>query len=212
VSTETRPERGNGRAKRAAILAAAREALVAGDGDIEMADVARRADVSVGLAYHHFGSKAGLVAALVTAFYDRYDAVVNQRFAPALSWPERESLRLRCVVDFLFADPEAPAVLGRLGGSAEVVAVEAARRAAIIEFAARNIRKGQERGAVAPWVDPDFAAAAINGGLREAIAQALRRPDRPEPATFARAAWGFVAGALALPGTRLAGAATVRAD
>ena len=44
-----------------------------------MQAVAKRAQVSVGLAYHHFGSKAGLIAAVVEAFYSRLDEVVFKR-------------------------------------------------------------------------------------------------------------------------------------
>ena len=47
------------------LLSAAQEELIEGQGHLEMQAVARRAQVSVGLAYHHFGSKAGLIAAVV---------------------------------------------------------------------------------------------------------------------------------------------------
>lgn len=87
---------------REAILAAARSALEAGGGQIEMNDVARRACVSVGLAYHYFGSKAGLVSALVTDFYDRYDAVVNRHYDDTGGWAARERMRLAEAVRFLF--------------------------------------------------------------------------------------------------------------
>ena len=109
---------------RSRILEAARAAFVDGRGDFEMGDVAERAGVSVGLAYHYFKSKAGLVSALIDDFYDRYDAVVNQRFDDIASWPEREYRRVSEAVGFLFDDPVAPIMLGRLSGSAQVVAAE----------------------------------------------------------------------------------------
>ena len=40
---------------RARIIEAARQVLVEGGGDFELADLARRAGVSVGLPYHRFG-------------------------------------------------------------------------------------------------------------------------------------------------------------
>nr|QQZ51483.1 TetR family transcriptional regulator [Phenylobacterium glaciei] len=47
------------------LIRAAQEELIASHGLLEMQAVAKRAKVSVGLAYHHFGSKAGLIAAVV---------------------------------------------------------------------------------------------------------------------------------------------------
>ncbi|WP_050625577.1 TetR/AcrR family transcriptional regulator [Bradyrhizobium viridifuturi] len=55
------------------LLAAAQQELIEGHGHLEMQAVAKRARVSVGLAYHHFGSKAGLIAAVVEDFYQRLD-------------------------------------------------------------------------------------------------------------------------------------------
>lgn len=182
---------------RQAILSAARDAFVAGAGEIEMGDVAARARVSVGLAYHHYGSKAGLVSALISDFYDRYDAVVNQRIE-APTWAEQSRERLGRTIRFLFEDPLAPIVLGRLGGSAAVLALEASRREAIIGRGALSIRAGQERGEVEATLDPMMASQVVNGGLRQAIAMALAAPERPEAAAFAKQAWALVAGALGL--------------
>ena len=46
------------------ILDSAREELVQGDGVLELAAVTRRAGLSTGAVYHHFGSKLGLLAAI----------------------------------------------------------------------------------------------------------------------------------------------------
>lgn len=184
---------------RTAIFEAAQRAFVEGDGDFEIGDVARRAGVSVGLAYHYFGSKAGLVSALITDFYDRYDAVANRRFEKGLPWPARERRRLLEVIEFLFADPMAPLMLGRLSGNAEVLAVESARREALIELAVVNISKGQARGEIDPAIDAEIAAAAINGGLRQAVAMALKKPRGLTAEAFTDRVWGLVAGALSLP-------------
>jgi AcrR family transcriptional regulator len=61
------------------LLCAAQEELTQGQGHLEMQAVARRARVSVGLAHHHFGSKAGLIAAVVEEFYSRLDTAAFQR-------------------------------------------------------------------------------------------------------------------------------------
>ena len=44
------------------LIRAAQDELIQTRGLLEMQAVAKRAKVSVGLAYHHFGSKAGLIA------------------------------------------------------------------------------------------------------------------------------------------------------
>lgn len=182
---------------RQAIVRAARDLFIAGAGELEMGDVARRAGVSVGLAYHHFGSKAGLITALITDFYDRYDAVVNQRIEAA-TWADQARERLARAVRFLFEEPLAPIVLGRLGGSAAVIALETTRREAIIARGALNIRAGQEAGEVVPGVDPMMASQVINGGLRQAISAALTAPQRPDADVFIAHAWALIAGALGL--------------
>ena len=51
-----------GTGTREKLISAAQEELIHGQGLLEMQAVAKRAKVSVGLAYHHFGSKAGLIA------------------------------------------------------------------------------------------------------------------------------------------------------
>lgn len=186
---------------RARILKAARAAFVAGGGEVEMGDVAKRAGVSIGLAYHYFGSKAGLISAVVTDFYDRHDEILNQRFDATLKWPERERLRVSRMVEFLFADPVTPILLGRLSASAEVVAIEAERREKNIERAAGSISRAQQRGVVDPGIDAEMAAALIFGGMRQAIAMTLARQDKPDAAAFTRQVWQLVAGMLALPRT-----------
>src|SRR6516162_2843197 len=106
------------------IVAAARSELIDSDGDFEIADVARRAGVSVGLAYHYFGSKAGLIAVLITDFHDRHGAVVNHSVDMSQPWPTREKARLKASIDFLYADPATHLVMGKLASSAEVIAID----------------------------------------------------------------------------------------
>ncbi len=66
----------------AKILAAAEMILREGDGELEMGQVADQAGVSVGLAYHYFGSKSGMLSAIIHAFYDRYNQVANPIYRP----------------------------------------------------------------------------------------------------------------------------------
>jgi AcrR family transcriptional regulator len=183
---------------RTRIVTAALRELVDGNGDFEMGDVARRARVSVGLAYHYFGSKAGLISALIKDFHDRHEAVVNQHFDRSLPWPVREKARLKASIDFLYADPVAPVVMGKLSSSAAVIAVDTGRRSAVAEMAARNIAQGQRNGYIAAAIDPGVAGAAIVGGVNQAVAQAISARERPDPGHLAEQLWGFIAGGLSL--------------
>jgi AcrR family transcriptional regulator len=193
-----KPVSRRGDAARDRIVAAALKALVGGDGEFEIGDVARRARVSVGLAYHYFGSKAGLIAVLITDFHNRHEAVVNQTFGKSLPWPVREKARLKANIDFLYSDPVAPVMMGKLGGSAEVTAIDSGRRAAMVEMAAGNIAQGQRRGFIAADIDAKVAAAAIIGGINQAVAQAIALRKRPASDRLTEQLWNFIAGGLSL--------------
>ncbi|NOJ39697.1 helix-turn-helix transcriptional regulator [Bradyrhizobium sp. WSM 1791] len=78
------------------LLRAAEKELIRSHGHLEMQAVAKRAQVSVGLAYHRFGSKAGLIAAVVEAFYSRLDEVAFEGFkSHAEGWAERKEANSR---------------------------------------------------------------------------------------------------------------------
>ncbi len=190
------PAIGPGRADtRQRILKAAAAELIAGDGSMEIGDVAKRAGVSVGLSYHYFGSKSGLVAALVEDFYDRFDArVMEVNPQPGADWGRREKLRLEAMVAFHYAEPLSPIVLARLNREPEVAAVEARRLQQHIELAARNVAQAQERGQIPASLDPHLLGAMILGGLRQAIGQALAQQNRPDQAMLAAQLWDFIAG------------------
>src|SRR6185503_15003392 len=97
------------------LIRAAQEELIRSHGHLEMQAVAKRAKVSVGLAYHHFGSKAGLIAAIVEAFYNRLDEeVFNDAGRPSESWADRERRRIASYIAFHYDHPFAPLVIGAL--------------------------------------------------------------------------------------------------
>src|SRR3712207_6542902 len=99
-------KRGTGRA---ALLAAAAEELWEREGALEVASVAARAGVSVGLIYRHFGSKAGLLTAIVEDFYARLDDAIAD--AGGATWAERERARTDLSVRFHYDDPLAPVII-----------------------------------------------------------------------------------------------------
>jgi AcrR family transcriptional regulator len=207
------PPSPSGRAElsRSRLVDAAAAELIAGDGSFEITDFARRAGVSVGLAYFRFGSKAGLVSAVVDAFYDRVARVINLSDSVELDWGRRERERLTRLVAFLYSEPLAPILISKLARDPEVAAVESARWSELILGAARNISKAQKRGQIEAAHDPQILAALISGGIRHAVGHALASPRRPTQEVLTDEIWEFVARGLALPpATRIAPPAAPR--
>ena len=184
-------------ASRRRLLEAAAAELIARGGTAEVAAVAARSGASVGLIYRHFGSKAGLIAAVVEDFYDRLDdSVLNADLTPGADWPVRERLRTRRNAAFHYAEPLAPVILSRLAREPEVAAVEARRIARHIEAAARNIRRAQKNGEIPADLDPELAAAMVLGGIRQALGAVLARAAPPPQDTVVDELWRFVAAAI----------------
>ena len=189
----------NGVGGRDLLIKAAAQEMVARDGALEVADVVERSGRSSGALYHHFPSKAALVAAVVGEFYDRQDAeVVFVDPAPDAHWAEREHRRTELFVRFNYSDPLAPVILTSLAREPAVAVIEAERRERVVDQAAANIRSGQVSGEIDRAVDPGLAAALIIGGMRHAMARALLRRRRPAATRVAEEMWRFVAGGLAL--------------
>lgn len=184
---------------RGRILNAARDAFIAGGGEIEMGEVARRAGVSNGLAYHYFGSKAGLLAALVDDFYTRYDAAAMAAVPATGNWGERMRHHIRAGIEYMYQDPLGAALLGRLGASAEVSAAEARRQMASTERAVGNLRRAQQRGDIAPVIDVEIAGAVIIGAVRQVLLRVFQMPERPSADTVATELWATIATVLGIP-------------
>lgn len=184
------------------LIAAAQQELIEGRGQLEMQGVARRAGVSVGLAYHHFGSKAGLIAAVVEAFYSRLDAVVFSKDAvlPSQSWVAREKGRVEAYIRFHYGHPLALLVIGALSRSPEVINVEQAFTKRQLVAGAKMLEEAQRANAIALDIDPDLAIALMIGGIRQALISALAREPRPPAEKLTDQIWAFMAGGLGLSG------------
>jgi AcrR family transcriptional regulator len=191
------PASGRSLRTRGRLVDAARAVLIENAGAAEIGAIARRAGVSAGLAYHHFGSKDGLVAAVVEEFYARYTRVANARYEGE-SWAEREIQRTRETVLFLVRDPFAPTLFGPLGRSGAVVETEGACMAELVELGARNIAQGQADGDLPRQVDAKTAAAFVLGGMRQAVTAALLADPDPDPIQLARTVWILIAQSLGL--------------
>ena len=182
---------------REALLAAAAEELLQRRGVLEVGSVAARAGVSVGLIYRHFGSKAGLLAALVGDFYVRFDAeVLDVDPAPGAGWAERERKRTEMVVAFHYDDPLAPVVLGRMQRDPEVAAVEARHLRVQVARGTQNVVRGQRDGEIPEDIDAGIAAALILGGVRQALVEVMARRERPAREVLADQLWRLVVAAV----------------
>jgi len=182
------------------LVHAAQEELIQGHGLLEMQAVARRAKVSVGLAYHHFGSKGGLIAAVVEAFYDRLEEVAfNPANLVSSDWAGREKERLAAYISFHYDHPFAPLVVGPLSRAAEVLDVEQAFTKRQLVAGAYNLRAGQRQEVIPAGVDPHLTIALMIGGIRQALIGALVKGQRPDRGALTEKIWVFIAGALRLP-------------
>ena len=181
------------------LVQAAQEELIASQGLLEMQAVAKRGKVSVGLAYHHFGSKAGLIAAVVEAFYNRLEeAAFDPAKLTAEDWAGREKERIAAYISFHYDHPFAPLVVGALSRAPEVLDVEQAFTRRQLTAGAYNVRAGQRDGVIPADLDPRLTIALLIGGIRQALRGALTANERPDRAALTEKIWIFVAGALRL--------------
>ena len=181
------------------LLSAAQEELIEGQGHLEMQAVARRAQVSVGLAYHHFGSKDGLIAAVVEDFYEHLDeAAFGGAKLSASNWADREKARIGAYVAFHYEHPFAPLVIGPLSRAPEVLDVETGFTSRQLAGGARMLEAAQRDGIVPGNLDPHLTIALMIGGIRQALIGALTADRRPDPARLTGDIWAFMAAALRL--------------
>jgi AcrR family transcriptional regulator len=179
------------------LIRAAQEELIQNHGHLEMQAVAKRAKVSVGLAYHHFGSKAGLIAAVVEAFYGRLDGEgFNDACRPSESWADRERRRIASYIAFHYDHPFAPLVIGALSRAPEVLDVERAFTNKQVAGGARMLEAAQRDGFVPDHIDPHLTIALMIGGIRLALIGVLMSKQRPDPEKLTDEIWAFMSGAL----------------
>jgi AcrR family transcriptional regulator len=197
MSSPALPATRKGQATRERLLQAARELAIASGGHFEIADVAKAAGVVPSLVHRYFGSKSGLVGALVDDFFDRFHAeVLDQGLDAKGDWAEHERARLEAGVRFHYAEPFAVVLYGPLARDPEVARREAARIGAVVSRAARSIRKGQKAGQLPVGVDPGLAGAAMFGAMRLVMVEALTRKKRPPAQQVIDALWRQVAASV----------------
>ncbi|MEH0421408.1 TetR/AcrR family transcriptional regulator [Streptomyces sp. B21-083] len=191
------PRTSRSASSREKLLRAAAEELAA-TGELEVAAVTRRAGVSTGLPYRYFGTRSGLLIAVLDDFYQRLGAAAALREYDCTTWAEREQQRIRDWVAFLYAEPLAPVLLGGLTGDAEVATANTRQLHTLIELGARNMAHAQHAGELPAARDPEFLAAATLGGTHAVISTALTRTPRPPSEDLVAQLWAFVSGAVGL--------------
>lgn len=175
------------------LIQAARDELLASDGTFELARVSRRAGMSPGLPHHYFGSRSGLLTAVVRDYIERLEtAISDMAVEEGSSWVDRERQRVECYVEFIVDDPLSPYVLGSLAATPEALAVASDSLERVIAEGTRNFRQGQATGEVRNDLPPDVLSAAVHGAIRQVTLQALKGDDPINRASLVRVIWALV--------------------
>jgi len=197
VITTAEPRTQKGRATRERLLACARDVAIANDGHIEIAWVAEAAGVVPSLVNRYFGSRAGLVSALLDDFFDRLHVQVLDLDLDDLgTWVQHERIRLEKGVQFHYTDPVAVVIYTRLSREPEVALTENRQIDSVVKHAAANIRRGQKRGELPSSIDPELAGAAMFGAMQRVMVTALSRTPRPRPDRIVEVLWRQIAAAV----------------
>lgn len=178
-------------------LVEAATAELADTGSFEVAAVARRAGVSAGLPYRYFGTRTGLLVAVVDAFYQRFCDAIALRNYDAPTWAERERQRITDWVDFLYREPVAPVILAGLG-EGELATARGRWLQEMSAVGAHNMAQGQRDGEIPAGRDPEYLAAATVGGTNAVVAVCLTRDPRPPADVVIDQLWSFISGAVGL--------------
>jgi AcrR family transcriptional regulator len=186
-----------GDASRRRLIAAAREELVERHGRLEIDSVASRADASVGLIYRHFGSRAGLISAVVDDFYGRFRTeVLRSDLLPTGSVVARERRRVELAVAFHYTDPLSRVVVSHLHVDGPVAAEEQRQVNNLIDDVASSVASAQRKGEVPRDRDARYIGAMVVGGMHQVLALALASEPRAPEKRTAKTLWVLVAGVM----------------
>ena len=185
--------RKSNKATRQQLLNAARQELIEGDGDLELAKVAKRAGVSDGLTYYHFGNKAGLIKALVLEFYDAMDERITAVPFDGETWTERERARVFAMVSFFYENPVALLVSTRLRTEPALLQEAQERSLRLSKLGARNIQQAQRAGEISSNYNPLLLVSMILAGVTEGVRTALSAESAIPLTQAQEEIWSFVA-------------------
>ena len=193
------PSTTKGKATRERLLAVAMEQAVASKGHVELAEVAQQAGVVQGVVHRYFGSKSGLISAMVDDYYDRFHKQVLELYLNDTGdWAVHERLRLRMGIQFHYAEPLSAVLHSTFVRDPVVARKEAQRIDGVVDLTARGIVRAQRRGELPRHIDPELAGAAMFGAMQAVLSVALNRPRRPSPEQLETILWQQVAASVGL--------------
>jgi AcrR family transcriptional regulator len=193
------PSTTKGKATRQRLLAVAMEQAVASQGHVELAQVARQAGVVQGVVHRYFGSKSGLISAMVDDYYDRFHKQVLELYLNDTGdWAVHERLRLRMGIQFHYAEPLSAVLHSTFVRDPVVARKEAQRIDGVINLTARGIIRAQRRGELPQHIDPELAGAAMFGAMQAVLSIALNRHPRPTQEQLETILWQQVAASVGL--------------
>jgi AcrR family transcriptional regulator len=197
VITTAEPRTAKGRLTRERLITCARDIAIANDGHLEIAWVADAAGVVPSLVNRYFGSRAGLVSALLDDFFDRLRIeVLDVDLDDLGTWAQHERIRLEKGVAFHYNDPAAVVIYTRLSREPKVAWTENRHIDSVVKHAAANIRRGQKRGELPSSIDAELAGAAMFGAMQRVMVTALGRTPRPRPDRIIEVLWRQIAAAV----------------
>ena len=193
------PSTTKGKATRQRLLAVAMEQAVASKGHVELAEVARQAGVVQGVVHRYFGSKSGLISAMVDDYYDRFHKQVLELYLNDTGdWAVHERLRLRMGIQFHYAEPLSAVLHSTFVRDPVVARKESQRIDGVVDLTARGIVRAQRRGELPRHIDPELAGAAMFGAMQAVLSRALNRSRRPSPEQLETILWQQVAASVGL--------------
>jgi AcrR family transcriptional regulator len=197
MTTGVVPSTAKGQQTRRRLLDCARAEAIRTGGRLEIEPIAYAAGVVPSVIYRYFGSKAGLVSALIEDFFHRLQReVLGIDLIGHGDWAARERVRLERGVRFHYSDPFAVVLYGPLAREPEVAQTHERCIDAAIRQAAANVRRGQARDELPLEVDPELAGAAMFGAMARVMVHALNRIPPPSERDLGEVLWRQVAASV----------------
>jgi AcrR family transcriptional regulator len=140
--------RADARRNRERVLAAARECFAEKGADVQMDDIAKRADLGVGTLYRHFPDKAALLEALKAEHLEQIAAMGREALEQEDPWESFATWLSRCAE--LQASNRGFSEAISAFPLPKEVARAVAERVGLVEINTRMIARGQAAGVIRP--------------------------------------------------------------
>ncbi|MCP1242310.1 TetR/AcrR family transcriptional regulator [Acetobacter lambici] len=158
--TRRRKPRSDGQKNRQHLLQTAKAAFGAGEIDIPLDEIARRAGVGIGTLYRHFSNRDALIEAV---YRDELDKLARAATDLARTCPPVEALRawMKLFVDYIATKQViVPALNSLIGGTGALYAdSRTVLKSAIDQLVARAVQNGE----IKPDIEPQDLLCALAG-------------------------------------------------